>query len=196
MLDYKTKLDLKKGNPYAYRQVFRLLYPRLKAYCKLFIRKENEVEDIIQDVFITLWEKRKFIRADKSVESWIFVMVRHRCLNWLKRNRLENEDYEIEDLKKEDLQYLYQLDFINREEKSLEEMLGDSLRQAIDTLPMKMKRVLVACKIEGKKQKVVASEMGISLKMVEKHLANAKKHLHRKLLKEYTRFLYLMSTIF
>jgi len=196
MLDYKTKLDLKKGNPYAYRQVFRLLYPRLKAYCKLFIRKENEAEDIIQEVFITLWEKRKFIKADKSVESWIFVMVRYRCLNWLKRNKLENEDFEIEDLKRKDLQYLYQLDFINREEKSLEDMLGESLRQAIDTLPKKMKRVLVACKIEGKKQKVVASEMGISLKMVEKHLANAKKHLRRKLLKEYTRFLYLISTVF
>lgn len=196
MLDFKTKIDLKKGDPQAYREVFRVLYPRLKAYCKLFIQKENQAEDIIQDVFITLWERRKLIKADKSVESWIFVMTRNRCLNWLKRNKLEDEDFEVEDLKRKDLQYLYQLDFINREEKSLEEMLGESLRQAIDTLPAKMKSVLIACKIEGRKQKEVAQAMGISLKMVEKHLASAKKRLRRKLLQEYTRFLYLMSSVF
>jgi len=196
MLDYQTKLDLKKGNPKAYKEVFRLLYPRLKAYCNIFIRKENEVEDIIQETFIVLWEKRGTIKANKSLESWIFVAVRNRCFNRLKRIKLEDEDFEIDDLRRKDLQYLYQLDFIQREEKSLEEMLGESLREAIDRLPVKMRSVLIACKIEGKKQKDVATELGISLKMVEKHLATAKKHLRKNLLKEYTRFLSLWSALF
>ena len=196
MLEYQTKLDLKKGNPDAYKEVFRLLYPRLKAYCKLFIKNDNEVEDIIQEAFITLWEKRRIIKADKSVESWIFVVVRNRCLNRLKRNKLEDEDFEIEDLKRKDLQYLYQLDFIKREEKSIEEMLGESLREAIHTLPGKMQKVLIACKIEGRKQQEVADELGISLKMVEKHIANAKKQLYKQLIRKYKRFIILMSTLF
>jgi len=188
MFDYQTKLDLKKGNPAAYKEVIRLLYPRLKAYCKLFIHDESEVEDIIQEAFITLWEKRRTLVVSKSVESWIFVVVRNRCLNRLKRIKLEDEDFEVENLKRKDLQYLYQLDFINREEKSMEEILGESLKRAIDSLPPKMKKVLIACKIDGKKQQEVAQELGISLKMVEKHLARAKRHLHHKMIREYKRY--------
>lgn len=195
MLDYRTKLELKKGNPKAYREVFRFLYPRLKAYCNLFIGQESEVEDIIQEVFITLWEKRKSIKTEKSVEAWIFVMLRNRCLNRLKKNKLEQEDFEVNNLKIKDLQYLYQLDFMNKEEKSLEEKLIDSLKFAIDGLPLKMRQVLVECKIKGRQQKVVAEEMGISLKMVEKHIATAKKHLRKKLLKEYNRFLFMIASL-
>ncbi len=195
MLDYRTKLELKKGNPKAYREVFRFLYPRLKAYCNLFIGNESEVEDIIQEVFITLWEKRRSIKTEKSVEAWIFVMLRNRCLNHLKKNRLEQEDFEVNNLKIKDLQYLYQLDFMNKEEKSLEEKLIDSLKFAIDGLPLKMRKVLVECKIKGRQQKVVAEEMGISLKMVEKHIAAAKKHLRKKLLKEYNRFIFLIVSL-
>jgi RNA polymerase sigma-70 factor (ECF subfamily) len=195
MLDYRTKLELKKGNPKAYRDVFRFLYPRLKAYCKLFIGKESEVEDIIQEVFITLWEKRRSIKTEKSVDAWIFVMVRNRCLNRLKKHKLEQDDLEVDNLKIKDLQYLYQLDFMNKEEKSLEEKLIDSLKFAIDGLPLKMRKVLVECKIKGRQQKVVAEEMGISLKMVEKHIASAKKQLRKKLLKEYNRFLFLIVSL-
>lgn len=195
MLDYRTKLELKKGNPKAYREVFRFLYPRLKAYCNLFIGQESEVEDIIQEVFITLWEKRRSIKTEKSVEAWIFVMLRNRCLNRLKKNKLEQEDFEVNNLKIKDLQYLYQLDFMNKEEKSLEEKLIDSLKFAIDGLPLKMRKVLVECKIKGRQQKVVAEEMGISLKMVEKHIATAKKQLRKKLLKEYNRFLFLIASL-
>ncbi len=196
MLDYQTKLNLKSGNPKAYREVFRLLYPRLKSYCMLFMEKESEAEDIIQEVFITLWEKRRFIKTDQSVESWIFVITRNRCINRLKRIRLEHSDFKVENLKVNQLQYLYQLDFINREEESLEEMLGASLNRAIESLPKKMKKVLIACKIEGRKQKEVAREMGISLKMVEKYIAAAKKQLHKKLFKEYTKIIYLTSSFF
>jgi RNA polymerase sigma-70 factor (ECF subfamily) len=196
MFDYQTKLDLKKGDPKAFKEVFRLLYPRLKAYSKIFIKVEHEVEDIIQEVFITLWEKRRLIKANKSIESWIFVMVRNRCLNHLKKTRLQYEDFETGNLKINQLQYLYQLDLTNREEKSLEEMLGEYLQQAIDSLPAKMKKVLIACKIEGKKQQIVADELGISLKMVEKHIANAKKQLHKKLIREYRNFFILMYSLF
>ncbi|WP_372946983.1 RNA polymerase sigma factor [Mariniphaga sp.] len=54
MFSIETKRELQKGNPEAYKEVFRLLYPRLKGYCKLFVPNESEVEDLIQECFITL----------------------------------------------------------------------------------------------------------------------------------------------
>lgn len=58
MFDIQTKIELRNGNPIAFKEVFRLLYPRLKGYCKFFITDEKQIEDIIQESFITLWEKK------------------------------------------------------------------------------------------------------------------------------------------
>lgn len=182
MFNIQTKLELKDGNPEAFREVFRLLYPRLKGYSRLFIKNNNEVEDIIQESFLVLWEHRNCIDVYKSIESFIFVIVRNRCLNYLKSKSLIAERLQIEDIDFSELQYLYQLDFEGREEKSMEEMLIESFQKAVDELPPKMKTVFIRCKLKGEKQKAVAEDLGISQKMVEKHISKAKSHIHDKLL--------------
>jgi RNA polymerase sigma-70 factor, ECF subfamily len=185
MIDIQTRSEIKNGNPDAFRKVFRLLYPRLKGYCKLFIFEEYVVEDIIQETFISLWEKRGTIDILKTIESLIFVMVRNRCFNYLKTKQLELGRISVDDLRTPELQYLYQLDLTGKEEKSMEEMLIMSLQQEVEKLPSKMKAVFIKCKIEGRKQKEVAEELGISLKMVEKHISGAKYRIKEKLLKQY-----------
>lgn len=185
MFDFQTKVDLKKGEPAAYKLVFMLLYPRLKGYCKLFISDNSLVEDIIQESFVTLWEKRDSINVEKSVESLLFVIVRNRCLNELRKQKLEEGRISTDDLKVTELQYLYQLDFTDKEEKSLEEMLIESFKKAVNELPEKMRAVFVMCKIDGKSQKETADELGISLKMVEKHISKAKEQIRIRLIKQY-----------
>jgi len=185
MISIRIRSGLKNGNPEAFREVFRLLYPRLKGYCKLFISEESIVEDIIQDTFLALWEKRRTIDPLKSIESLIFVMVRNCCLNYLKSRRLESGRVGIDDIQISELQYLYQLDLKGKEEKSMEEMLIKSFQREVEKLPPKMKTIFMKCKIEGRKQKEVAEELGISLKMVEKHISKAKEHIKAKLLKQY-----------
>ncbi|NOY97046.1 MAG: RNA polymerase sigma-70 factor [Chlorobi bacterium] len=195
MFDIQTKIGLKKGNPDAFKEVFRLLYPRLKGYCKLFISNESQVEDIIQESFLNLWEKRSSIQTEKSVESFVFVIVRNRCLNYLKKKKLEEGKIELENLNIVELQYLYQLDFTEKEEKSLEEMLIESFQKAVDELPEKMKEVFTRCKIEGEKQKEVAEELGISLKMVEKHISKAKQQIRKRLISQYPALILLITIL-
>jgi len=185
MFDFETKKQVKTGKPAAFKEVFRLLYPRMRGYCKLFIADDSDVEDVIQECFITLWEKRKSINPEKSIESFIFVILRNRCLNVLKSKKIEDRRVEIENLDVNELQYLYQLDFTEKEDKSLEEMLIESFKEAVDELPEKMKQVFVACKIHGKKQKEVAEELGISVKMIEKQISKAKLQIRDKLMKQY-----------
>lgn len=195
MFDTKTKLELKKGNPEAFKEVFRLLYPRLKGYCKLFVADENEVEDLIQECFITLWEKRETIDIQKRIESFLFVIIRNKCLNFLKNQKLDSENIPPENLRIAELQHLYQLDLAEKEEKSLEEMLIQSFQESVDELPAKMKEVFVKCKLEGKKQKDVAEELGISIKMVEKQISKAKKQIREQLLKKYPALVVLIAML-
>ncbi len=193
MFNRLTKNELKSGNPEAFKEVFRVLYPRLKGYCSLFIHNEDQIEDIIQESFITLWEKHDTIKPDKSVESLVFVIVRNRCLNYLKKEKLNNNRVNLDNINIEELQYLYQLDFTNKEEKSVEELLIESFQKAVNELPDKMKLVFTKCKIEGKKQKEVAEELGISLKMVEKHISKSKQQIRKALTLQYPTLLILIA---
>jgi RNA polymerase sigma-70 factor (ECF subfamily) len=185
MLDKQIKTELKKGNPSAFREVFRILYPRMSGYCRLFVSSPAITEDIIQDCFVTLWEKRNDIKPEQSVESLLFVMLRNRCLNELRILKTEQQRVDPEEIKSAELQYLYQIDFTGREEKSVEEMLIESMKLVIAELPEKMKVAFVKAKIEGRKQSEVAEELGVSVKMVEKHIASAKEKIKEKLLKQY-----------
>ena len=195
MFDILTKTELKRGNPNAYKEVFRLLYPRLKGYCKLFVSNDSQVEDIIQESFIVLWEKRNSIKPDKSIESFVFVIIRNRCLNYLKKQKLETGEIDLDNMNVEELQYLYQLDFTEKEDKSMEELLIASFQSAVEELPEKMKEVFTKCKIQGLKQKEVAEELGISLKMVEKHIAKAKLQIREKLIQQYPALIVMITLL-
>ncbi len=196
MFNWITKNELKLGNPEAFKEVFRILYPRLKGYCRLFIHNEDQIEDIIQESFITLWEKHESIKPDKSVESFVFVIVRNRCLNYLKKDKLISNKVNLDNINIEELQYLYHLDFIEKEEKSMEELLIESFQKAVNELPDKMKLVFTKCKIEGIKQKEVAEELGISLKMVEKHISKSKQQIRNKLANQYPLLIALITFLF
>ena len=184
MFSIEIKRELKKGNPEAYKQLFRLLYPRLKGYCMLFVSDENEAEDIIQDSFISFWEKRNSINIKQPIESYLFVIVKNKCLNYLKNLRLESRNIPYEQLHATELQHLYQLDLLEKEEQSLEDILIHCFHESVNELPPKMRDVFIKCKLEGRKQKDVAEELGISLKMVEKHIAGAKKQINNRLAKQ------------
>lgn len=193
MLNLTTNIELRKGRPYAYKKLFEVLYPRLKVYCSLFIPDNSQVEDIIQESFIALWENRKSIRVEGSIESLVFVMVRNRCLNVLRKKCVEEGGFDMDKMHLNELQYLYHLDFTGKENKSLEEELIESFKLAVDNLPSKMKLVFTRCKMEGRKQTEVAQELGISLKMVEKHISKAKKLIKVKLLEHYPALLVVIA---
>jgi len=155
------------------------------GYCRLFIHDEAQANDLVQECFVRLWEKREAIRISESVESLLFVMLRNRCLNYLRDQKVRLSDSNINLLEDSDLQHLYQLDFTGKEEKSLEEKLLESIHLSVDNLPEKRKIVFIKAKIEGKKNKQIAEEMGISVKAVEKNLHLAKEQIRQEMLLKY-----------
>ncbi len=193
MFSRDQKIALKNGEPGAFRTLFRFLYPRMKGYCSLFVHDKEQVSDIVQECFLALWEKRLTIDPEKQIESYLFVILRNRCLNYLKEIRLKDNLVDPGNIETTELQYLYQLDLSEREEKSLEEQLIDSFQSAVESLPPKMKQVFLLCKVEGRKQKEVADELGITVKGVEKHIATAKQHISQQLIRQYPLLTTLIS---
>ena len=175
-------IRLKEGNPAAYKELFKQTFPRLLGYCKLFIHDQGQANDLVQECFIKLWEKHASINTTQSVESLLFVMLRNRCLNYLRDQKIHSAENKLYTLEENELQHLFQLDIIGREEITLEEQLVMAIRASVDKLPEKRKIVFLKAKIEGKKNKEVAEELSISVKAVEKHLHQAKEQIRQEML--------------
>lgn len=191
----QLNIRLKEGNPSAYEELFKQTFPRMLGYCKLFIHDQAQANDLVQECFVRLWEKRSTISPNQSVESLLFVMLRNRCLNYLRDQKNELIDKNLSAIGENELQHLYQLDFTGREEKTLEESLIEAIRESVDNLPEKRKLVFIKAKIEGKKNKEVAEELGISVKAVEKHLHQAKEQIRTEMLKEFPLLSLLIAMI-
>lgn len=175
-------IRLKEGNPAAYEELFKQTFPRMLSYCKLFIHDQSQASDLVQECFIKLWEKHSSINVTQSVESLLFVMLRNRCLNYLRDQKIHSPEKSLYSMEENELQHLFQLDFMGKEEMTLEEKMIVAIRESVDKLPEKRKIVFVKAKIEGKKNKEVADELAISVKAVEKHLQQAKEQIRKEIL--------------
>ena len=178
----QLNIRLKEGNPSAYEELFKQTFPRMLGYCRLFIQDQDQSNDLVQECFVNLWEKRQIIDPGQSVESLLFVMLRNRCLNYLRNQKNDLIEKSFNVLEENEIQHLYQLDFTGREEKSLEEQLIEAIRESVEELPEKRKLVFIKTKFEGKRNKDVADELGISVKAVEKHLHQAKEQIRQEML--------------
>jgi RNA polymerase sigma-70 factor (ECF subfamily) len=188
-------LLLREGDNSSFSDLFRQTHPRLLGYCSLFVKDQSDAQDLVQECFFQLWKDRKKIDRFKSVESLLFVSLRNRCLNYLKEHARYAFDPFRDKVLPNDLQYLYQFDFTEKTGISLEEELITALKKAIEDLPERKREILVKSKFEGKKQKEIAEELGISQKTVEKHLREAKRELRLKLEKQFTSLSLLISVL-
>ena len=188
-------IRLQEGNPEAFEELFKQTFPRMIGYCRLFIKDQAQANDLVQECFVKLWEKRSTIKISHSVESLLFVMLRNKCLNYLRDQKLHDFEKDIESIKENELQHLYQLDFIGKEEKSVEERLIEAIQQSIEKLPEKRKLVFIKTKVEGKKNKEVAEELDISVKAVEKHLHQAKEQIRQEMLLKFPLLSVLIAII-
>lgn len=175
--------DLSAGRKEAFEYLFTTYYPRLRNYASHFITDVDDVEDIIQDCFISLWNRRTMLTGI-SLSSMLFTMVRNGCLNFLKHKAIA-QGYNAEELKHiSGSEALYNLDFLGSAD---EELLYNELRRQIDevlsNLPERSRQVFVMSRFEGLKNKEIAERLDISVKVVEKHITKSLAMLRKQILR-------------
>ncbi len=177
VIDDETLLqELKRGS----RQAFENLYLKYwdKLYSTVYKRiKDNAVaEEIVQDFFVSLWEKRETIVINSSFEGYIFTAVRYQVLNLIQKQivrdnyKLQLHNYESASNSTLDQVYFNELNQI--------------IEQEISQLPDKCQHVFRLSRQENLSIKEIALKLSISTKTVENHLTKALKLL-RINLKDY-----------
>lgn len=151
-------------NKEEFEILFRNHFGRLAHFANGFLHDMDSAQEVVQDVFIRLWEKRAEMDSRKSVKSYLYSSVRNRSLNYIRdHKKFQNEYLDIE-------QALDSEFAVSLAEKS---NLEERLEQALQKLPPKCRRIFEMSRFDEKKYKTIAGELNISPKTVEAQMSKA-----------------------
>ncbi len=160
----------------AFEQLFRENYRPLTAYAFRFVRELPTAENIVQDVFLKLWQTRHELVITTSLLHYLFRSVRNHALNHLDKNKVRSEYLRMQLARteeEEDFSAFYP-----------EIGLLDKIETAILALPAKRQEIFRLAREEGLKYREIADQLNLSVKTVEAQMTLALKQL-RDALKEY-----------
>ena len=152
-----------KGDIGAFNEIYQKYFH--PVYCNaLKITRETPVaEDVLQEVFITLWEKRATIDPESSLAGWLFIICYHKSVNILRKKLRESLLYKKlqapdDDYREEEIKYGTQWKI---------------LENALSRLSPQRRRVFELCKLQGKTYEEAAMELRISKYTVKEYLSAA-----------------------
>ena len=156
------------------QHIFDKYAKNLCLYALNYLETEADAEDIVQDVFLAFWRMdRGGFPNLKTVKTFLYNSVQHRCLNYLRD--LEIRDRNYRNLKREELDEDYFLCQQIRAEV-VAELFG-----AIDELPDKCKEIFKRSYVDGQEDKKIAEELDISLNTIKTQKQRAKSYLRGRL---------------
>ena len=164
-----------------FERFFRDFFPPLMAFARKILGDEDDAREVVQQVFINLWEKRSEVDLSTSLKSYLFTSVHNRSLNAI-RDRKKFSSEEVPDVAG-DWDVSAQIESMELEGK---------IREAIDSLPEKCRKIFELNRFEGMKYAEIAGQLNISVKTVENQMSKALKILREQLGKYLTLLLYLL----
>ena len=170
----KTLKELSKDSELSLEELFRYYYPRLYDFSKSFLKLEQGIDDILQEVFIRIWQNRKNIKDPNTFNAYIFTITRNLLLNEL-RSRL-NHKY----LKDEIQKLSTAQEYLSIEQHDYNE-LENIVDKVIGEMPKRQKEIFILSRSEGLSHKEIANKLQITTKTVEYHISLAIKFIKTKL---------------
>jgi len=165
-----------------FEHIYLAYFSKMKYFAKVYVLSEEEAENIVQDVFAELWERKDVLNLPVNLIAYLFTSTKNKCLNYLRHQIVCKE---ASDLIQEEHRFAMQaslnsLKLFDQHVFSEEDTMM-ILEQALNTLPEKCRQIFIMSKVEGKKQKEIAAELNISVNTVEAQMGTAYKKLRKEL---------------
>ncbi|MBN2610790.1 MAG: RNA polymerase sigma-70 factor [Bacteroidales bacterium] len=172
---------LKQGDKVVFDKLFRCFYSRMVLYAGSYISDRDTAEDIVQDIFLHLWNKRKETFITTSVSSYLFRAVHNKCIQHLRHMKVTAAYEERHRLKLKEAELLYNSsgDF-NFSELQLTE-IQRILNESYQLLPEKTRQIFLLSKEKDNSNRKIAELLNINIKTVEYHITKTLKVLRTAL---------------
>lgn len=155
-------------NNKVFEDIFKQYYSGLVVYANKYVGVKQVAEDIVQDFFYDLWNKRENLIIQSNIKSFLFQSVRNCCLNYLSREKKVNKELEDNAFEKQELSL--QIEQIER---------NKMIYELLEKLPEQRRNIFKLCCIEGLKYREVAEDLGISVNTVKTQMGRALSELRK-----------------
>ena len=170
-----------KGEETAFEKIYKSYFALLQNYSASIVGDSEAALEIIQNIFVALWENRKNLDREKSLRNYLLRSTHNNSLRYLKTRFLHLQHQENLKRKKSEEE---QENVIRAEEGPEPEQ---QLSALLNELPERSRQVMIMSHIENRKSADIARKLGISVRTVETILYQAMKKLRGKIKKEYFR---------
>lgn len=154
--------------------LFRSHFAGLCFFAQKYVKDFEAAKEIVQDAFLSLWEKRETIDMDRPVKSYLTMIIHNKCTNFLRDNRKFDQNIlHIENLT--------EVPEYEGADSMVEEELKNKIDTAIEELPEKCRQVFVMNRYENLKYQEIADKLQISVKTVETQMSKALQHMRIRL---------------
>ncbi|MBS2210021.1 RNA polymerase sigma-70 factor [Carboxylicivirga mesophila] len=163
---------IRQGDEHAFEQLFKRYFERLFLFASNIVKDEILAKDIVQEVYIKFWEKRRSIEPI-NIEAFLYRLVRNQCISHIRHIKVvSNTQQKFSHLK--NTEELYRIDFVRDEPYVvIEKELEEEIARVIEALPLRCREVFVLSRIEGLKYGEIAEKLDLRVKNVEKHISKA-----------------------
>jgi len=172
--DHQLTDLLAKKNGEAFSEIYNRYWAVIFRHARRMTKDDDLAKDVVQDVFVSLWDKAMDIQLEGSLSSYLYATARNKILNIYDRTRVKNK-------------YIASLEHFMKNGENItdhllrERLLASKIEQEISLLPKKMRQVFEMSRKSNMTYKQIAENLNISDKTVKKQMSNAIKILRLKL---------------
>jgi len=168
---------LKRGDKQAFNYLFHYYNKKLYFFAKGYLKTEKEAEEIVQETFLKIWERKEFLDPELSFHAYLFKI----AFNFIQKGLIKN-------VKNDELKHDLADELINFDNHTSNmvnyHFLLQHINQIIDKLPPRQKEIFILRKLDGYSAQEISEKLSLATKTVEAHLTAALKFLKIRLKSE------------
>lgn len=172
---------------HVFEHLFKTHFRALHTYAYTIVREEMTAEEMVQNVFCKLWEKKQQITIQTSAKAYLYRAVYHECLNYLRHQKIKAayQAYATQSMEHND-SAAHKVSL-----RELEEKIGT----ALNDLPEQCRTIFQMSRFEDLKYREIAEQLGLSIKTVENQMGKALRLMRLKLVDFLPAFLLLLLNL-
>ena len=174
MTEKELIILLKEGDEKAFTTLYRRYWSKVYNFSRLYLSSILEIEEVVQEVFVKVWESRSLLREDDNFKGFLFVITRNLVFNQFRRSFNENA-YKLTVLSSI-------MPYYNLEEELTAADLQEFIEKMVKELPPRQQEVFNLSRNAHLTYKEISIRLKISEKTVERHINEALKFLKKNIM--------------